>query len=146
MHIRPYTPSDKNSLLELLRLNTPKYFAPEEKLDFIDYLENHIELYFIIEDDKRILGCGGLNFADNGKAAVLSWDIIHPDSQGKGVGSQLTHHRINIARQLPDVEKIRVRTSQLVYSFYEKFGFALKQTVKDYWAPGLDMYFMEMPL
>lgn len=146
MHIRPYTPSDRNSLLELLKLNTPQYFALEEEADFIDYLQNYIEQYFVIEDSEKILGCGGLNFADNSKTAVLSWDIIRPDSQGKGIGSQLTSYRINIAKQMPEIEKIRVRTSQLVYPFYEKFGFILLEVKKDYWAKGLDMYCMEISL
>jgi ribosomal-protein-alanine N-acetyltransferase len=144
MHIRPYSLSDKPILLELFRLNTPHYFAPEEEQDFIQYLDNRIEHYFVIEDDGKIVGCAGLNTADNGTTAVLSWDIIHPNSQGKGIGSRLTQHRINLAKTMPGVEKIRVRTSQLVYPFYAKFGFEVKEISKDYWASGFDMYLMEM--
>ena len=146
MQIRPYSSSDKPALLELLRLNTPQYFAPEEEQDFIEYLDKWLEYYFVLEDDGKILGCAGINTADNGTTAVLSWDIIHPDSQGKGVGSRLTQYRLDLAKTMPVVEMIRVRTSQLVYPFYDKFGFELKNIAKDYWAPGLDMYFMEMPV
>lgn len=31
----------------------------------------------------------------------------------------------------------------LVYKFYQKQGFVLKATHKDYWAKGIDMYYME---
>ena len=40
IHIREYSSSDKKMVIELLRLNTPKYFAPEEENDFIQYLDN----------------------------------------------------------------------------------------------------------
>ncbi len=40
LKIRPYSQSDQFFLLKLLRLNTPKYFAPEEETQFIPYLEN----------------------------------------------------------------------------------------------------------
>ncbi|EMR01507.1 hypothetical protein ADICEAN_03364 [Cesiribacter andamanensis AMV16] len=46
-------------------------------------------------------------------------------------------------RQHPEVATIVVRTSQLVYRFYEKGGFTLKEVVQEYWAPGFDLYYME---
>jgi [ribosomal protein S18]-alanine N-acetyltransferase len=56
----------------------------------------------------------------------------------------LTQYRINRIKEIDTVEIISVRTSQLVFKFYEKFGFVLKEIAKDYWAEGLDMYRMEM--
>ncbi|MHA3787768.1 GNAT family N-acetyltransferase [Flavobacterium hauense] len=144
MTIRPYTPADNESIIELLRLNTPEYFAPEEEADLRDYFANHIDRYFVIEDNGNIIGSGGINITNNGKNAALSWDIIHPDYQGKGVGRQLTQHRLYVIKTIDSIENISVRTSQLVYKFYEKFGFELKEIVKDYWAEGIDMYRMEI--
>jgi N-acetylglutamate synthase-like GNAT family acetyltransferase len=144
MTIRPYSPSDNESIITLLRLNTPEYFAPEEEADLRDYFVNHIDRYFVVEDSGNIIGCGGINFSEDRKKAVLSWDIIHPNYQGKGVGRFLTQHRLDTINQMDGIENISVRTSQLVYKFYEKFGFELKETVKDFWAEGIDMYRMEM--
>ena len=90
------------------------------------------------------MGSGGINFSEDGKKAVLSWDIIHPKYQGKGVGRQLTQYRLDVIKTIDGIENTSVRTSQLVYKFYEKFGFELKETVKDFWAEGIDMYRMEM--
>lgn len=144
--IRPYIPTDREKLIELLRLNTPAYFAPEEEEDFREYLDHHLDQYFVVEDMNRIVGCGGINFAEDRKSVRISWDIIHPAAQGKGWGSKLTKYRIDKIREYPEVEVIIVRTTQLVYPFYERSGFELKEVVKDYWAEGFDLYRMEIQL
>ena len=55
----------------------------------------------------------------------------------------MLNHRIEKLRNISSIKKIIVRTSQLVYKFYEKQGFVLLEVKKDYWADGLDMYKME---
>ncbi|MEL1243711.1 GNAT family N-acetyltransferase [Flavobacterium sp. DGU11] len=144
MTIRSYSPSDDPALFELLRLNTPKYFAESEEADLVDYLANHIDHYYIVEIDGAIMGCGGFNIAADGSKGVLSWDIIHPDAQGKGVGSALVKFRIAKMQEMGIA--IGIRTSQHAYKFYEKMGFRLKEVVKDYWAEGFDLYDMEYRL
>ncbi len=141
--IKPYLVSDKPILLELLQLNTPKYFVSEEEADFSNYLENELELYYVIEYERKVVGCGGINFADNSTTAIISWDILHPDYQGKSLGSKLLQFRLEKIKTISSITKIIVRTSQLAYKFYEKQGFKLLEITKDYWAEGLDMYFME---
>lgn len=88
------------------------------------------------------MGCGGFNLTADGKRGALSWDIIHPNAQGKGIGSALAKFRI-VEMQKLGLTEIGVRTSQHVYQFYEKMGFTLKEIVKDYWAEGFDLYGME---
>ena len=77
--------------MSLLRLNTPRYFAPEKESDFLFYLENEIEHYFVVLTGEVIAGCGGIKLADNQSTGKLSWDIIHPDFQGMGVGRMLVN-------------------------------------------------------
>ncbi|MEZ4774019.1 MAG: N-acetyltransferase [Bacteroidia bacterium] len=141
--IREYQHTDQPAVLTLLRLNTPDFFSPEEESDLIYYLENEIEYYFVIETDGQICGCGGFNFSGNHAVGKISWDIIHPDFQGKSLGKTLLKYRIERLKEFAEVETIIVRTSQLVYKFYEKVGFQLVETVKDYWAKGFDLYKME---
>lgn len=142
MEIRPFQKNDIDQLLRLLRLNTPEYFSPNEQEDFIYYLNFESENYFVLSDGKEIVGCGGYNFWDEGKTARISWDILHPNHQGKGYGSHILEFRLNKIRQIKSVENIVVRTSQLVYRFYEKFGFQTVEIVKDYWDEGFDLYYM----
>jgi [ribosomal protein S18]-alanine N-acetyltransferase len=143
LHIRTYTPADRGTILGLLRLNTPAYFAPEEEQDLVYYLANESEWYYVAELDGKPVGCGGINYTEDGKTGRISWDIVHPDHQGKGIGRRLTEFRIAKMLENEQVERLSVRTSQLVFPFYEKLGFELNEIVKDYWAPGFDLYHLE---
>jgi ribosomal-protein-alanine N-acetyltransferase len=141
--IREFTQEDKSNVLDLFRLNTPAFFSPEEEKDLIFYLENEIEKYYVVLLDGKIVGCGGINFKENGVIGLLSWDFLHPHYQRIGVGTALLNHRMGILKAMPDVKKIKVRTSQHAYTFYEKGGFVLFKKIKDYWAVGFDLYSME---
>ncbi|MBW7469364.1 N-acetylglutamate synthase-like GNAT family acetyltransferase [Pontibacter aydingkolensis] len=144
--IRLYTEKDKVEVIELLRLNTPLYFAPEEESDLIHYLNHEIEDYFVVEENGRIVGSGGINYFPDAGLTRISWDIIHPEFQGKGIGKKLLLHRIAKIKSNPSINLIQVRTTQLVYKFYGKAGFRLETTEKDFWAKGLDLYQMKLAL
>ncbi|MCB0638067.1 MAG: GNAT family N-acetyltransferase [Lewinella sp.] len=144
--IRPYTHADEVAVLALLQLNIPRYFAPEEALELEDYLAREAAHYFVVEVDGQLIGAGGYNYFPEDRTARISWDFFHPDYHGQGWGGRLIDHRLNAIRTRTAARKIVVRTSQLAYRFYEKMGFTLTDTEKDYWAPGFDLYHMEMNL
>ncbi len=129
--------------MNLIGLNTPRFFAKEEADDLSRYLDKEIELYYVLSVDKKIVGCGGINFAENKTVGKISWDIIHPDFQGRSLGTLLLKHRLEVLQSIESIRKITVRTSQVAYKFYEKQGFILHEIKKDYWAEGFDMYYME---
>lgn len=140
MIIREYTVSDKPRLVELLKLNTPEFFSPNEEKDLLYYLDNEVDNYFVLVMEEKVVGCGGFNLTEDGKTAKISWDIFDPNCQGKGLGSALTRFRIEKIKENKEVKTLSVRTSQLVYPFYEKFGLKLREVVKDYWDKGFDLY------
>ncbi len=141
--IREYDPADKSAVMELIRLNTPAYFSPDEEDDLSRYLDMETELYYVILVDGEIKGCGGINFADNLTTGKISWDMIHPAFHGMKLGSRLLRYRLDKLESIPGIRKITVRTSQMAYKFYEKHGFVLREIRNDYWAAGFDMYRME---
>lgn len=143
MIIRQYKKEDQESVLSLLEGNTPIYFAEEEKDDLILYLDNFSDNYFLFEKENVILGCGGYNLTEDMRIAKISWDIVDYSSLGMGIGSKLMIYRLNKIIKIPSVEMVSVRTSQLVYRFYERFGLILQDVVPDYWAKGFDMYRLE---
>ncbi len=144
--IKPYSLSFKQDLIHLIRLNTPRYFDPSEEIELIKYLDGETEDYYVVEEDGEIIGCGGINYEPEKKTAVISWDIIHPDYQGKGIGKELLKFRINKIKEKNEHAQIIVRTSQFTFKFYEKAEFKLMEIVKDYWAKGIDLYYMELKL
>jgi [ribosomal protein S18]-alanine N-acetyltransferase len=144
--LRSYTLDNKKDVIELLRLNTPEFFSEAEEKDLILYLEHHLEDYFVVEFNGHFVGAGGINYFPENREARISWDLIHPAHQNKGVGKQLLLHRLQSIKSQPNYEKVVVRTSQLVNGFYEKMGFSTENIQKDYWAPGLDLYVMKMHL
>lgn len=142
--IRAYSPADKEEVLNLIRLNIPRYFAPFEEGDLSMYLDEESDHYFVVEENGNIIGAGGFNHFREERLARISWDLIHPNYHGRGIGSQLTRYRIKEIKKNFGVPEIQVRTTQLVYRFYEKMGFSTLATVKDFWAPGFDLYDMRL--
>ncbi len=142
--IRPYEKSDKTDVINLFRLNTPSYFSTEEEDDLIYFLENEREQYYVVSINEEIVGCGGYNFSEDKSIGIICWDIVHPNFQGKSVGRNLLNYRITQIKNVNSIRKITVRTSQLVYRFYEKQGFVLLEIVHDYWSKGFHLYRMEL--
>lgn len=142
--IRKYSTTDKLKVIGLLKKNIPQYFDPSEEADYKDYLENELEDYFVYEQNHEIIGAGGINYFPKEKLARISWDMIDPASHGKGIGKELVQFRIHHIKQHTNIETIIVRTSQVVYKFYERMGFELVKVEKDYWAKNFDLYLMKM--
>ncbi len=140
--IRPYSKEDKSQVLGIMAECIPTYFAPEELPELEYYLEHEIEHYFVAEIYGEIVGAGGINI--DGTVGKISWDFVKPNLHGKGIGKTLLEHRITLLKGIQNVSTIRVRTSQVVYQFYERNGFVLRSVQKDYWAPGFDLYLMEL--
>lgn len=142
MQLRRYRSSDLDQLISLFLLNTPAFFCPEEQEGLRHYLQQEVEDYFVIEEDGKLLASGGCNVIES--TGRLSWYLVHPDSQGKGLGRQLALHGMQVLRDNPAVQHIEVRTSQLVYPFYEKLGFVLRFTEDNYWGQGMHLYHMDL--
>lgn len=142
--IREYQNDDRVSLEKLIQFNVPQYFAQSEISDFINYLENEREEYWVVECEGELVGCGGVNFIHR-QEARLSWDIVHPSFQGKGIGKELVNYRLNFLTER-GIGVVEVRTAQFTAAFYEKHGFKTKFTRPDYWSKGFDLYHMELNL
>jgi ribosomal protein S18 acetylase RimI-like enzyme len=142
--IHTYTESDKTAVLNLFNLNTPQYFSSLEEEGLVYYLENEIELYYVVKIGDLIVGSGGINFENDKSTAKISWDIIHPKYQGQGLGSILLNFRLQEIQKFNQVQTVIVRTSQFTYQFYEKSGFKIGKITEDYWAPGYHLYLMKL--
>jgi ribosomal protein S18 acetylase RimI-like enzyme len=141
--IRPYKAADKNELIDIFKLNTPEYFDPKEVADYEEYLEKYADTYFTIEHEGRIAGGVGYYVRESDKSGRITWIFFHPAYAGLGLGKKSVEHCHAIFTSDPTIEKLAVTTSQKAYKFFEKFGYQLIETEKDYWGKGLDLYLME---
>ncbi|NBB23221.1 GNAT family N-acetyltransferase [Runella sp. CRIBMP] len=137
---RTYELSDRTELEEIFLQNTPKYFAPEELGDFLEYLDIFGDDYVVAVVDGRIVGGGGYWIRSSDHQGGLSWAFLRPDFQGTGVGKALAVYRIDLIKASGGAKMILVETSQHSFGFYEKLGFKLLSQQPDYWAPGIDLY------
>lgn len=143
MLIRNYRETDFDQVLSLLEMNIPAAFAPEEASDFENYLKEAREDYFVVEESGRLIACGGINYFPEEDLARLSWDMVHPEFHGKGIGSQLVRHRIAFLKS-QQIQEVQVRTSQFAAAFYANHGFETAEIVSDYWAKGFDLVDMRL--
>jgi len=144
--IRPYKYTDRKELVEIFKLNIPAYFDPKELTDFEEYLEQNSASYLIIEYENKVVGGAGYNFQEKDNIGRITWIFFHPNYKGLGLGKKMVARCLSILKLNVALEKVVVTTSQLAYRFFEKFGFLLKKTEKDYWGAGLDLYVMELPV
>lgn len=140
--LRPYQKSDFEQIINLFLLNTPQYFCPPEQEDLERFLNNEIENFYVIDEDGKVLATGGSNI--KGDFGYLSWYIVHPNYHGKGLGRQLAERNLDLLKEYPRISGIKVRTSQLVYPFYEKLGFVIISTTDNYWGDGMHLYEMDL--
>ncbi len=141
--MRPYNNSDKEQLIEIFNLNIPEFFDSKELNEYIGYLEIMGDTYLAIEFESKLIGGVGYEIRESDKSGRINWIFVHPDFSGLGHGKRAVEHCLKILKTDPKVESLIIRTSQHAYKFFEKLGYHIINTEKDYWANGLDLYLME---
>lgn len=145
MQIRPYRPDDLEPLLTVFRKNVPDAFAPNEVGEYADFLRVNSDPYFVADLSGLVVGACGHYSKQDGRDWHICWIFSDPDHKGSGIGTALLTHNLDAIRSQPGIQIITCRTSQVAYRFFKKFGFQLDYTTPDFWAPGLDLYFMTRP-
>lgn len=137
--LRAYAPGDAAECLGIFDSNVPRYFAPDERDEFADFLAGlHPKTgrHLVLTDGDRIVACGGLSFEEPPRAA-LAWGMVDAALQGRGLGWQLTAARLDLARAMPELSEVTLATSQHTAGFYARFGFVTTRVVCDGFGPGL---------
>lgn len=146
--LRPWRPEDLAAGLDLFDSNTPRFFAPDERRDFIAFVEDLPGPYFMLEDAAgQPLGCGGFGRAEgDASVAVLCWGMVRQDRHKRGLGTLLLTERLQRIAADPSYRKVAIDTSQHSCGFFARFGFVEIRRVPDGFAPGMDIVDMELDL
>ncbi|WP_101448302.1 GNAT family N-acetyltransferase [Aquimarina sp. MAR_2010_214] len=136
-----YSEEQLSEIKNIFFLNVPEYFAEKEWYDLTNYLKIHGKTYFVVKNEREIIGCGGYH-KSNDTTARLSWDFIHPEFKGKGIGRKMILHCIEEIEKDVSNDSIEVWTSQHAHQFYAKFGLKTYDIKENYWEEGLHLYKM----
>lgn len=143
--VRPYAIGDKDACLALFDSNVPNFFDSTERDLFVAFLDQPAGHYFCIEQDGRIVGCGGFVREARGQAR-FTWGMVDQAHHGAGLGRLLTEHRLREIVKAGDYKEADLSTTPRVAPFFEKFGFVETGREKDGFAPGMDKVLMIKPL
>jgi GNAT superfamily N-acetyltransferase len=120
--VRPYAAGDREACLEILRSNTPEFFLPSDAGDFATFLDDGPAPYLVLEEEGRIVACGGWFREGDGKAG-LSWGMVHRAMHGKGLGRRLLNYRLERIRRDLAARRIILQTIPEVSGFFGRAGF-----------------------
>jgi predicted GNAT family N-acyltransferase len=148
MNIRPYGKDDRLYCIALFRSNVPLYFAEGELNDFefwldgkdkqvLSYGNTKEEYFYVLEDNGKVLACGGFYLHKNEQIFNLVWGMVHAKFHLMGYGSALLNYRIKMAFDLFSDFPITIDTTQHTKAFFEKYGFKGTNKIENYYATGL---------
>ena len=121
--IRLYAPADFEACVELYRRNEPDRFPVDGLPIFERSLNEGSVLRFVVEQDGEVRGCAGIHIqiSRNIEHAMLSYGLVDPRWQGKGLGTALLLARLAV---LPlDIGLVYLLAVPSSRTFYEGYGF-----------------------
>jgi predicted GNAT family N-acyltransferase len=134
--LRPYTHADRAACLEIFDGNTPPFFDPSERPDFVNFLERQPCPFFVLEQGGLVVACGGYGTQENGNI-VLAWGMVCRDLHKNGLGSLLLVKRLERILEEDPQARIVIDTSQHTCAFFERFGFKITGQQDNYYGPNL---------
>ena len=138
---RLFRPDDLAACLAVFDSNLPRFFAVEERDEFADFLQKITQSddpYLVLQQESRIVACGGLSSERDTRQASLSWGMVDQNLHGQGLGRELTQARINLAKGMVGIDRLTLATSQHTRGFYERFGFVIQRLTPNGFGLGLD--------
>jgi ribosomal protein S18 acetylase RimI-like enzyme len=144
IQFRPYVPTDRELCLEVFDANTPKFFVPDERLDYSSFLDANPVGYEVCLSGNKIIGAFGLIGCEAGYSNI-HWILISPKLQGEGVGSMIMKRAISIGHK-EKLAHIKIAASHLSAPFFEKYGAECITEIKDGWGLGMHRVDMELQL
>lgn len=141
---RLYSSADREACLAIFDANCPTFFAPNERVDFVSFLEAVPDRYEVCEVAGRVVAAFGL-IVDDSNGVNLNWIMLDPGSQGAGIGSAIMKRVISAGRASQS-SLIKIAASHKSAPFFAKFGAVSTRHTENGWGPGMDRVDMELRL
>ena len=145
MHsFRPYQPGDIAACLALFDANCPEFFAPNERDDYLGFLDSDPGGYEVCLFDDRVAGAFGV-FAHEEDSVSLNWILLDPDAQGVGIGSKIMTRAIEAAGS-HGAKELAIAASHKSAPFFERFGAVAQEFTEHGWGPDMHRIDMSLPI
>lgn len=132
---RKYKARDKDACLSLFNENCPEFFAPNEKADYDEFLDQNYPGYYMVYADDILAGVFGIMDLGEDKFCI-SWIMLSRAAQGKGAGTAMMKKALADAKK-QKAKIITISTSHLAYKFFEKFGAEIIEEIEHGWGPNM---------
>ena len=119
--IKPYHYEYKEHCLSLFDLNSPDFFAANERSDFSDFLNKADDSYLIVLLDGELVGCFGLSETGYERQGRISWIMADPNRHGQGIGRSMMDWIISRSIDL-SIEELLIAASHISEPFFARFG------------------------
>lgn len=124
--LRQYRPEDRPAVLAIHDANATGRFPGNARSLFEEFLDQHISSFFVaVGTGDEVLACCGVMSASE-RFHTLCFGLIHPQHQGKRIGSTLTLARLVYASRAVDTHFAAIYAVPDSIRFYERFGFSVK--------------------
>lgn len=131
--------------LELFDENCPRYFAENEKEDYIDFLNRRRSDYFVGSMGALVVSAFGMTSELTSSRGRLSWILVSQKSKGNGIGTQMMEFVKNAAIE-KNLKAIDIAASHLSASFFKKFGAIELNRIPNGWGENMHRIDMEINL
>ncbi|EAQ99123.1 GNAT family N-acetyltransferase [Congregibacter litoralis] len=132
--LRPCRRSDREACLALFDANCPAFFAPNEREDYVLFLDESPESYQVATAAGRVIGAYGV--FRRGERVAINWILLAPDAQGMGLGALFMERAVEEARALGG-KVLNIAASHLSAPFFQRFGALERGRVTNGWGPGM---------
>ena len=138
-----YSAAYRDRCLAIFAANCPGYFAPNQRSDYISFLDAPTPGYELCLIDGIVVGAFGLT----GDAAVrnLNWVMLAPQSRGRGLGAALMARVVSQAQDAA-VTCLQIAASQHSSGFFANYGAVGAEVIIGGWGPGMHRIDMELQL
>lgn len=142
LNFKSYSPVDRDFCLAIFDANCPAFFAANERRDYERFLDSNPAGYEICLWEGKPVGAYGLSPADTA-SCVLTWVLLDPDFQQRGIGTEVIQRAIIRARSAGK-SRIEIGASHLSAPFFARFGAKIISLTRHGWGP--DMHRVEMQI
>ncbi|MGI2223987.1 GNAT family N-acetyltransferase [Shewanella frigidimarina] len=141
---RFYARQDREACLNIFDDNCPEFFAPNERVDYADFLDSLPAEYEVSVLNGVIVGAYGLEGKEP-EWRNLNWILISPKVQGIGIGSTFMNRVVSKGTAV-NLTGIKIAASHLSAPFFAKYGALPIREIENGWGIGMHRIDMELTL